>query len=317
MDWILALVAATCVAFVEVTSAHREISLRDVAGSKFVWIYLSLHGGIALLLHAIFQLVPFHDIALGLASGLSTPVILRARIFWLWRGKNQLSVGPAIATERLLKLVEAEISLRSTVRRNDKTSSLMQGRGFEQLVPLASTMITGSRQTLLLEDQKYLAVRLRELSAMEISNEEKVHDLGLFVQDFMGEEFLETLSSIPEFKVEDQPHSELEKELGPYRIPAEDNAPTPAQKAVERAKDVENMLVGVSLEVLWRRTLELLEKGILGADEEERVAIDRHLSEIHARSDMSDVGKVFALGFAMRSELDSTHFRESLKDLRT
>ena len=323
MDWALAFAIGMGTSLVELLSRYRDEPLKVIATSQFAWIYLMLNGCMALGAHAVllereFVVVDTPTSLAGLAviSGLSAALILRARVFTAQLGDEQVSIGPGYVVDQLLNIVDAQIDRRRALQRVSIVIEVMEGKDFEGSQIHASTMIMGSRQNLSLQDQKDLGHQIREVTDRKISDQEKAYALGFLVLDFMGEAFLKAMA-------ERLPNVEVPTVSGvSFNVAGitDTGAGVVSRRTwgaslpVQRAKVVREMLTGVGLELLRKRTLSLLDSGQLGSNEDERMVLRNEIAEILER-DHDEADKVFALGFAVHALVDSTRFRAFYAEL--
>jgi hypothetical protein len=323
MDWILAFVVGLGTSLVELLSRYRDEPIKVIATSQFAWVYLLLNGFLALGAHAILLEGRFAEVdsdtqraGVAVLAGLGAAVILRSRVFTARLGDEQISIGPGYVVDQLLGIIDAQIDRRRALERVRIVVELMQNKDFDGSRIHASTMITGSRQNLSLQEQKDLANQIREVVDRKIPDQEKSYALGFILLDFMGEGFLaavaEKLPSIEE-ATEAKP-SFVAKSITDTGAGVVAARTWGASLPVQRAKVVRELLTGVALEPVRRRTISLLDSGQLGANEDERMVLRQQIAEILGR-ETSDEDKVFALGFAVHSIWDSTRFRAAFEDL--
>ena len=326
MDWVLAFVIGTGTSLVELLSRYRDEPFKVLATSQFAWIYLLLNGLLALGAHQILLEQNVADLEvetgrLGLAAiaGLSAAVVLRSKVFTARLGDESISIGPGYIVDQLLGIIDRQIDRRRALQRVRIVTRVMEGRDFEGSRVHASTMITGSRQNLSLQEQRDLANQIREILDRKISDQERSYALGFILLDFMGEEFLEAVA-------EKLPRAELASE-GPSAPDFQAKGITDtgagvvasrtwgASLPVQRAKVVRELLVGVDLDALRKRVVSLLDSGQLGANEDERLMLRQQIAGILAREGSSEDDKVFGIGFAVHALWDSARFREAFGDL--
>ncbi|PRP97693.1 hypothetical protein ENSA5_32000 [Enhygromyxa salina] len=325
MDWVLAFAIGMGTALVELLSRYRDEPIKVIATSQFAWVYLLLNGLMALGAHAILldsELTSTETttsrLGLSVGSGLSAALVLRARVFTARLGDEQVSIGPGYVVDQLLGIIDAQIDRRRALQRVSIVVEVMDGKDFDGSRIHASTMITGSRQNLSLQDQKDLANQIREVVDRKIPDHEKSYALGFILLDFMGEAFLKAVAeklpsveqapaSVPSFNaasITDTGAGVVKSRTWGASLP------------VQRAKVVRELLTGVPLAALRLRTVELLDSGQLGANEDERLLLRQQIAEILGRREASEEDKVFALGFAVHSLWDSARFRQHFEDLR-
>jgi hypothetical protein len=327
--WLLALVIGTGTALVELLSRYRDEPFKVIAQSHFAWVYLALNGILALGAHWVLvtsKLVenPTNvDLAgLALSAGLGAAVILRSRVFTARLGDEQVSIGPGYVVDQLLSIIDAQIDRRRALQRVQMVVDAMDGKDFEKAKTFASTMITGSRQNLTLQEQKDLAAQIREVQDRRISDQEKSFALGFILLDFMGEEFLDeitrrlprmtTLVIEQEVRGEKQPPALTAtgtNKLDLDAVPA--RRERPESRSVARANMVMETLTGVPLERVQSRILELLDSEVLGRTAAERAGLRMQISEIVGRTSDKPQDKVYALGFLVMSASDADFFQEA------
>lgn len=333
MDWVLATVIGTGTALVELLSRYRDEPFKVIATSQFAWVYLLLNALLALGAHGVLldssyapiadaAEVPSGRAALGMIAGLAAAVVLRSKVFTARIGDEQVSIGPGYVVDQLLSIIDAQIDRRRALERVRIVVDVMTGRDFEGSKQHASTMVTGSRQSLSLQDQKDLANQMREIIDRQIPDQEKSYALGFVLLDFMGEEFLrEVATNLPKSAdlgepSERQPLTETETKSivetnGNVLAPRDWGASLP----VQRAKLVRELLGGVPFEPVRKRVVTLLDSGQLGNSEDERLALRLQIAEVLEREDDSDADKVFALGFVVHNVWNSGRFRDAFEDL--
>ncbi|KIG17987.1 hypothetical protein DB30_02202 [Enhygromyxa salina] len=323
MDWVLAFFIGMGTALVELLSRYRDEPIKVIATSEFAWLYLLLNGGMALGAHAILLDTEVTTVdtnvgraTLAMGSGLSAALVLRARVFTARLGDEQVSIGPGYIVDQLLGIIDAQIDRRRALQRVSIVVGLMDGKEFDGSRIHASTMILGSRQNLSLQEQKDLANQIREVEVRKISDQEKAYALGFILLDFMGESFLKAVAEkLP--RVEEPPQATPHfvsggiTETGSGMV---SKRTWGASMPVQRAKVVRELLTGVALEAVRKRTVELLDSGQLGTNEDERTFLRGQIAEILGR-ESSEEDKVFALGFAVHSLWDSVRFRDHFGEL--
>ena len=193
---------------------------------------------------------------------------------------------------------------------------VMKDKDFDGSRIHSSTMITGSRQNLSLQEQKDLANQIREVGDRKISDQEKSYALGFILLDFMGEEFLEAVAvNLPTVQ-----HAAVNQPTFVAKSITDTGAGVVAPRnwgaslPVQRTKVVRELLTNVPLEQVRRRIISLLDSGQLGADEDERLLLRQQVAEILGRQ-MSDADMVFALGFAVHAVWDARRFQAAFADL--
>ncbi|MFO7565020.1 MAG: hypothetical protein R6X02_20410 [Enhygromyxa sp.] len=324
MDWVLAFTVGLGTSLVELLSRYRDEPLKVIATSHFAWVYLLLNGLLALGAHALLLDGRFATLetetqraGLAVASGLGAAIILRSRVFTARLGDEQVSIGPGYVVDQLLSIIDAQIDRRRALQRVQIVVEVMKDKDFDGSRIHSSTMITGSRQNLSLQEQKDLANQIREVVDRKIPDQEKSYALGFILLDFMGEEFLEAVAvNLP--SVERPPSSAPAftakgiTDTGAGVVMARNWG---ASLPVQRAKVVRELLTGAPLESVRRRIITLLDSGQLGANEDERMLLRQQIAEILERKSSSDEDRVFALGFAVHSVWDSARFREAFADL--
>jgi len=326
MDWVLAFAVGMGTSLVELLSRYRDEPLKVIATSQFAWVYLLLNGLMAIGAHAIlldreFVVVETETSRAGLAvlSGLSAALILRARVFTAQLGDEQISIGPGFVVDQLLSIVDAQIDRRRALQRVSIVVELLHGKDFEGSQIHASTMITGSRQNLSLQEQKDLGNQIREIVDRKIPDQEKAYALGFILLDFMGEGFLKAVAErLPDVEPPDASGANFN-----FIAPGitETGTGTVARRTwgasmpVQRAKLVRELLTGVALEDMRKRTVSLLDSGQLGSNEDERMVVRQQLAEILGRDTGEEEEKVFAVGFAVHAIIDSNRFRALFESL--
>ncbi len=324
MDWLLAFAVGLGTSLVELLSRYRDEPIKVIATSQFAWVYLLLNGCLALGAHAILLDSSFTTVdtqtqraGLAVAAGLGAAVILRSRVFTARLGDEQISIGPGYVVDQLLGIIDAQIDRRRALQRVQIVVDVMKDKDFDGARIHASTMITGSRQNLSLQEQKDLANQIREVDDRKIPDQEKAYALGFILLDFMGEEFLKAvvvnLPSVEPAPVGAGPQFVAKSitDTGAGVVAARNWG---ASLPVQRTKVVRELLTDVPLEQVRKRVISLLDSGQLGADEDERLMLRQQLAEILERK-MSDAEKVFALGFAVHAVWHSRRFQEAFADL--
>lgn len=321
MDWVLAFTVGLGTSLVELLSRYRDEPIKVIATSYFAWVYLLLNGGLAIAAHLALIDAGFADgensigrAGLATVSGLGAAVILRSRVFTARLGDEQVSIGPGYVVDQLLNIIDSQIDRRRALQRVRIVVDVMKGKDFDGSRIHASTMITGSRQNLSLQDQKELASQIREVDDRTISDEEKAYALGFILLDFMGEEFLKAVAvNLPTIEQSGAPNFAATgiTDTGTGVVaPRNWGASLP----VQRAKLVRKLLTNAPLELVRRKIISLLDSGQLGANEDERLTLRQQIAQILERKS-SDEDKVFALGFAVHALWDSTRFREAFGEL--
>jgi hypothetical protein len=324
MEWVLAFAVGLGTSLVELLSRYRDEPIKVIATSVFAWVYLLLNGFLAIGAHALLLDAGFGEgetqirrAGLAVASGLGAAVILRSRVFSARLGDEQVSIGPGYVVDQLLEIIDAQIDRRRALQRVQIVVDVMKGKDFDGSRIHSSTMITGSRQNLSLQDQKDLANQIREIGDRMIPDQEKSYALGFILLDFMGEEFLKAVAvNLP--TVEEAAASAptfVAKGITDTGAGVVTARTWGASLPVQRAKLVRELLTNVPLESVRRRIVTLLDSGQLGANEDERMMLRQQLAEVLGRKGINDEEKVFSLGFAVHSVMDSTRFREAFDDL--
>lgn len=325
MDWVLAFVVGLGTSLVELLSRYRDEPIKVIATSHFAWVYLMLNGLLAIIAYLAILDAGFAEdesaigrLGLAAAAGLGAAVILRSRVFTARLGDEQVSIGPGYVVDQMLNTIDAQIDRRRALQRVRIVVDVMKGKDFDGSRIHSSTMITGSRQNLSLQDQKDLANQIREVGDRKIPDQEKAYALGFILLDFMGEEFLKAVAI-------NLPTIEEVAASGPASFAAKGITDTgtgvvaartwDASLPVQRAKVVRQMLTDVPLDAVRRRIISLLDSGQLGANEDERMMLRQQIAEILERKGTSNEEKVFALGFAVHAVWDSNRFREAFADL--
>jgi hypothetical protein len=324
MDWVLAFAVGLGTSLVELLSRYRDEPIKVIATSHFAWVYLLLNGFLAIFAHLALLDAGFGEGAsqigragLATASGLGAAVILRSRVFTARLGDEQVSIGPGYVVDQLLNIIDAQIDRRRALQRVRIVVDVMKAKDFDGSRIHSSTMITGSRQNLSLQDQKELASLIREVDDRTIPDQEKAYALGFILLDFMGEEFLKAVAvNLPTIE-EGTASNPTFTSKGITETGAGVVAPRTwgASLPVQRAKVVRELLTNASLDSVRRRIVTLLDTGQLGANEDERMLLRQQLAEILERKGMSEEDKVFALGFAVHAVWNSSRFREAFGDL--
>ncbi|HVI00581.1 MAG TPA: hypothetical protein VM869_17810 [Enhygromyxa sp.] len=324
MDWVLAFGVGLGTSLVELLSRYRDEPIKVIATSHFAWVYLLLNGFLAIFAHLALIDAGFADgesaigrAGLAVASGLGAAVILRSRVFTARLGDEHVSIGPGYVVDQLLGIIDAQIDRRRALQRVRIVVDVMKDKDFDGSRIHSSTMITGSRQNLSLQDQKELASQIREVDDRKIPDQEKAYALGFILLDFMGEEFLKAVAiNLPTVE-EATASAPTFASKGITDTGAGVVAPRTwgASLPVQRAKVVRELLTDVPLEVVRRKIVTLLVSGQLGANEDERLMMRQQMAEILERKGTSDEDKVFALGFAVHSVWDSNRFREAFAEL--
>ena len=324
LDWLLAFAVGMGTSLVELLSRYRDEPLKVIATSQFAWVYLLLNGLMGIGAHAIMldrELVQVDTetsrMGLAVLSGLSAALILRARVFTAQLNDEQISIGPGFVVDQLLGIVDAQIDRRRALQRVSIVVELMHGKDFEGSQIHASTMITGSRQNLSLQEQKDLGNQIREVVDRKIPDQEKAYALGFILLDFMGEGFLKAVAErLPKVR-EPEPSglTFIAKGITETGGGVVSRRTWGASLPVQRAKVVRELLTGLELEVVRKRTLLLLDSGQLGRGEDERMVVRQQIAEILGR-DVDEEDKVFAIGFAVHALVDSNGFRGFYEPLR-
>lgn len=328
MDWVLAFVVGLGTSLVELLSRYRDEPIKVIATSHFAWVYLLLNGFLALGAHAMLLDSSLVDVetevrraGLAVASGLGAAVILRSRVFTARLGDEQVSIGPGYVVDQLLGIIDAQIDRRRALQRVQIVVELMKGKDFDGSRIHSSTMITGSRQNLSLQEQKDLANQIREVVDRKIPDQEKSYALGFILLDFMGEEFLKAVAvNLPTVEQATVSAPTFGPTISSRGI-TDTGAGVVAARTwgaslpVQRAKVVRELLTDVPLDTVRRRIITLLDSGQLGANEDERMMLRQQIAEVLERKSISDEEKVFALGFAVHTVWDTARFREAFADL--
>jgi hypothetical protein len=321
--WLLALVIGTGTALVELLSRYRDEPFKVIAQSHFAWVYMGLNGVLALGAHWVLINSEWGadasnvDLAgLALSAGLGAAVILRSRVFTARLGDEQVSIGPGYVVDQLLQIIDAQIDRRRALQRVQLVVDAMDCKDFEKAKTFASTMITGSRQNLTLQEQKDLAAQIREVQDRRIGDQEKAYALGFILLDFMGEEFLDEITKrLPRLSVPGEPEA---REIPPSitatgtnkhdldAIPARRDRPE--SRSVQRANLVMEMLTGAALDRVHATIVELLDRELLGRTPAERVGLRMQIAEILGRTSDEPQAKVYALGFLVLTASDANFF---------
>lgn len=325
MDWALAFFIGMGTSLIELFSRYRDEPLKVIATSQFAWVYLLLNGLMAIGAHAVLLDSGFTTIetptsraSLAVGSGISAALILRSRVFEARLGDEQVSIGPGYIVDQLLGIIDAQIDRRRALQRVSIVVSVMDGKDFDGSRIHASTMITGSRQNLSLQEQKDLANQIREVVDRKIPDQEKSYALGFILLDFMGEEFLQTVAArLPSVE---QPPMAVPTFVAPGGITDTGQGVVAkrnwgASLPVQRARVVREVLTGFQLEAVREHTLGLIDSGDIGANEDERILLRQQIADVLGRP-ASDEDKVFAIGFAVHSLCNSSRFREAYAELR-
>ncbi len=345
LSWLLACVIGIGTALVELLSRYRDEPFKVIAQTQFAWVYLALNGVLALGAHWVLLSTSWGGddaeaidrAGLALASGLGAAVILRSRVFTAQLGDEQVSIGPGYVVDQLLTIIDAQIDRRRALERVRLVVAKMRGKDFEKAKTYASTMITGSRQNLTLQEQKDLANQIREVQDRRISDQEKALALGFILLDFMGEDFLEEIARgmpqldggvyhlpgvSPTSAVSPSAGTGEASNLVPLGAsPGEQDGAVPSRRdwaesrPVQRARIVIEMLTNVPLDKVQARMIELIDAGVLGSTQAERTALRLQVAEILARSGDTPQDKVYALGFAALKASDPETFRSAFGSL--
>lgn len=322
--WLLALVIGTGTALVELLSRYRDEPFKVIAQSHFAWIYLALNGILALGAHWVLVTSEWGENAsnvdlagLALSAGLGAAVILRSRVFTARLGDEQVSIGPGYVVDQLLAIIDAQIDRRRALQRVQIVVDAMDSKDFEKAKTFASTMITGSRQNLSLQEQKDLAAQIREVQDRRISDQEKSYALGFILLDFMGEEFLDEITRrLPKLTLPGEP--EVREKIPPAltatgtnradleAVPA--RRERPESRSVQRANLVMELLTGIPLDRVHARIIELLDAELLGRTAAERAGLRMQIAEILGRTSDKPQDKVYALGFLVLMASDADFF---------
>lgn len=329
--WFLALVIGTGTALVELLSRYRDEPFKVIAQSHFAWIYLALNGVLALGAYWVLltsdwaaDATQVDRLGLSISAGLGAAVVLRSRVFTARLGDEQVSIGPGYVVDQLLAIIDRQIDRRRALQRVQIVVEAMDCKDFEKAKTFASTMITGSRQNLTLQEQKDLAAQIREVQDRRIGDQEKAYALGFILLDFMGEEFLDEIARrLPTLSLPGEP--EL-RELPPSitttatnkhdldAIPA--RRERPESRSVQRANLVRELLTGVPLERVHARILDLLDSEVLGSSAAERTGLRMQIAETMGRTSDKPQDKVYALGFLVLMASDADFFVETFGKLR-
>ncbi len=326
-SWLLALVIGTGTALVELLSRYRDEPFKVIAQSYFAWVYLALNGVLALGAHWVLltgewgvDATTIDRAKLAIAAGLGAAVILRSRVFTAKLGGDQVSIGPGYVVDQLLSIIDAQIDRRRALQRVQIVVEAMEGKDFEKATTFASTMITGSRQNLTLQEQKHLGVQIREVQVLRISEQEKAYALGFILLDFMGEEFLtEIARRLPAVVVLGESSDDV---ASPPAITVtstnkHDIDAVPARRvhnesrSVARANLVMELLTDVPLDRVLERTVDLIDSEVLGSSAAERAGLRQELKDIMTRTTGKPQDKVYALGFLALKASDADFFREN------
>ncbi|MFV8754555.1 hypothetical protein ACNOYE_28745 [Nannocystaceae bacterium ST9] len=335
LSWLLALVIGTGTALVELLSRYRDEPFKVIAQSHFAWVYMSLNGCLALAAHWVLLTSEWGVDAsnidragLAVSAGLGAAVILRSRVFTAQLGDEQVSIGPGYVVDQLLTIIDAQIDRRRALQRVQIVIEAMDAKDFEKAKTFASTMITGSRQNLTLQEQKDLAAQIREVQDRRISDQEKSYALGFILLDFMGEEFLDEITRrLPKVEVlgdslDGEPASQLPASITATATNKHDLDAVPARRvrnesrSVARANLVNELLTGVPVDRVLERVVDLLDSEVLGSNPAERAGLRIELKDIMARTSDKPQDKVYALGFLALKASDADFFNEAFGRLR-
>lgn len=335
---LLALVIGTGTALVELLSRYKDEPFKVIAQSHFAWVYMALNGVLALGAHWVLlttdwgtDATPVDNMTLAISAGLSAAVILRSRVFTAQLGNEQVSIGPGYVVDQLLTIIDAQIDRRRALQRVQIVIEAMEAKDFEKAKTYASTMITGSRQNLSLQEQKDLGDQIREVHDRRISEQEKAYALGFILLDFMGEEFLDEIARrLPKVRILSEASLDGESiEIAPPpaitvtstnkhdldAVPA--RRQRGASRSVARANLVNELLTGVPLERVLERIVDMLDGEVLGSNPAERAQLRLEIKDIMARESDKPQDKVYALGFLALKASDADFFEETFGKLRT
>lgn len=334
--WLLALVIGTGTALVELLSRYKDEPFKVIAQSHFAWVYMSLNGVLAVGAHWVLLTTDWatdatqvDHMTLAISAGLSSAVILRSRVFTAQLGNEQVSIGPGYVVDQLLNIIDRQIDRRRALQRVQIVIASMEGMDFEKAKTFASTMITGSRQNLSLQEQKDLGDQIREVNVRPVSEQEKAYALGFILLDFMGEEFLDEITRrLPKVTVVsetslDGESSEIPPAITTTATNKHDLDAVPARRtrggsrSVARANLVNELLTGVPLERVLERIVDLLDAEVLGSNPAERTQLRNEIKDIMARGSDKSQDKVYALGFLALKASDADFFEETFGKLRT
>lgn len=335
--WLLAFVIGTGTALVELLSRYKDEPFKVIAQSHFAWVYMGLNGVLALGAHWVLlttdwgtDATPVDNMTLAISAGLSAAVILRSRVFTAQLGNEQVSIGPGYVVDQLLTIIDKQIDRRRALQRVQIVIEAMEGKDFEKAKTYASTMITGSRQNLSLQEQKDLGDQIREVHDRRISEQEKAYALGFILLDFMGEGFLDEIARrLPKVRLVSETSLDGESmEIPPPPITVtatnkHDLDAVPARRlrggsrSVARANLVNELLTGVSLERVLERIIDMLDGEVLGSNPAERAQLRLEIKDIMARDSDKPQDKVYALGFLALKASDADFFEETFGKLRT
>ncbi len=332
LSWLLAAVIGTGTALVELLSRYRDEPFKVIAQSHFAWVYLGLNGVLALGAHWVLLTTEWgaegsslDRAGMAISAGLAAAVILRSRVFTAQLGGEQVSIGPGYVVDQLLAIIDRQIDRRRALQRVQIVIEAMGDKDFEKAKTFASTMITGSRQNLTLQEQKDLAAQIREVQDRRIGDQEKAFALGFILLDFMGEEFLDEIARrLPKVVVIGDSLDDLAPPVGITTTSTNrhDLEAVPARRvhsesrSVARANLVMELLTGVPLDRVLERIVDLLDSEVLGSSPAERAGLRLELKELMARPGGSPQDKVYALGFLALRASDADFFRETFGRLR-
>jgi hypothetical protein len=273
---------------IEAFTRYPDAPFKAVLKSMYGWFYLLLNAGFSVAAYAaalswdkIEAPTPGARLQLAVIAGLGGAALVRARIFSVKVGDNDVAIGPAFLVDQLLSLLDREIDRARARERTRLVLGATQGIDFAPTARYARTLILGSRQSLAAEQRTALSEKIRELESSADDDEQKLLALGFEILNVMGEAyFLELVAEV--------------------RTRATTTAPVDATAAVSEEKvsasrAVRAGLSGVSLAEATRRFHVLTAADTkLGLDDRQELL--EELRQIGARgTDVQD--QALAIGF--------------------
>jgi hypothetical protein len=129
---------------------------------------------------------------LAFTAGLGAATVIRARVFTVRVGTQDIAIGPGFVVDQLLNVLDREIDRRQAQERVNTVRRVLSEVQFSHVVDHVHNMITGGRQNLSPEDGQELARRIGDIRRNETFDEqEKAYALGFLILDFMGPAFLD------------------------------------------------------------------------------------------------------------------------------
>ncbi len=198
--FLTASVAGFLTASVEVVSRYRDDPFRAVFTSPAGWIYLVVNAALSAIAYQLLtqsQDLMMSDVEahlrLALLGGFGAAILVRARIFTVKTGSDEVPVGPGFIIDQLLRILDRQIDRSRAIRRTKMVFSSMADVDFDRVAKYAKTSIPSTSRDLSLEERRILVSRIAEIEGSEVDDVQKRYALGFLVLDFMGEAYLRAL----------------------------------------------------------------------------------------------------------------------------